>query len=79
MIEPPRLPDDNPDYVFECEQALDRALSDLSNAAIQIGWHDAAVDAALRRLIQNRVFGPIDGDHRELPWAPDRLPSAKLN
>lgn len=60
MIDPPHLPDDHPDYGFECEQALDRAINDIGDAAVAAGWHDAAVDAALLRIVRDLVFGRIE-------------------
>lgn len=65
MIQPPALPEDHPDYVFECEQALVGALNELGDAAVGAGWHDAAVDAALLRLIRDRVFGRINDSDRD--------------
>lgn len=65
MIQPPALPEDHPDYVFECEQALAGAFNELGDAAVDAGWHDAAVDAALLRLIRDRVFGRIDVSDRD--------------
>lgn len=65
MIQPPSLPENHPDYVFECEQALASALNALGDAAVDAGWHDAAVDAALLRLIRDRVFGRIDNCDRD--------------
>lgn len=72
MIQPPALPEDHPDYVFECEQALAGALNKLGDAAVDAGWHDAAVDAALLRLIRDRVFGHIDDSDRDAPQNRDR-------
>lgn len=62
MIQPPHLLDDHPDYAFECEQALDQAINDIGDAAVAAGWHDAAVDAALLRIVRDRVFGRIEAE-----------------
>lgn len=60
MTEPPHLPEDHPDYGFECEQALEQLVNDIGDQAVAAGWHDAAVDAALLRIIRERVFGRIE-------------------
>jgi len=74
MIEPPQLFDDHPDYAFECEQALERAVNEIGDAAISAGWNDAAVDAALLKIIRERVFGRLV---EALPAAPPLIGTSR--
>jgi hypothetical protein len=60
MVKPPHLPPYHSEYAFECEQALEAIINEIGDNAVIAGWHEAAVDAALLRIVRERVFGRID-------------------
>ncbi|KHJ52998.1 hypothetical protein LA66_20470 [Aureimonas altamirensis] len=54
MTSPPRLAPDHPDYVLECEKAMDFTFYEVGYLAEAAGWTPDAVDAAMLNLAKNR-------------------------
>lgn len=56
MIRQPRFNPDHPDYVLECEEAMEFALNEVGDLAEANGWTPEAVDAAMLNLAENRYM-----------------------
>jgi len=54
MTRPPRLNPDHPNYVLECEKAMDFTFYEVGYLAEAAGWTPEAVDAAMLSLAKNR-------------------------
>ncbi|WP_062227658.1 hypothetical protein [Aureimonas frigidaquae] len=54
MTSPSRLKPNHPDYVLECEKAMDFAFYEVGYLAEAAGWTPEAVDAAMLSLAKNR-------------------------
>lgn len=54
MIRPPRLVSDDPGYVMECEEAMEFALNEIGDTAVDAGWSEDVVEEAHLRLAENR-------------------------
>ena len=52
----PRFPADHPDYVLECEEAMEIALNQVGDAAESAGWTQEAVETAMLSLAENRYM-----------------------
>jgi hypothetical protein len=46
---------DEPEYDFECQQALELAVLDLVDQAEQAGWHSQSVLKALAEIVGNQM------------------------
>lgn len=62
MIRPPCLPADDPDYDIQCEEALDFAINEVGDAAIEAGWSEEAVEAAMMRIAESRYMARISDE-----------------
>lgn len=65
MIRPPRFKPDHPDYVMECEEAMEFALNEVGDAAEAVGWGQEAVEAAMLSLAENRYMARRANDVTE--------------
>lgn len=54
MTSPPRFKPDHPDYVLECEKAMDFTFYEVGYLAEAAGWTPEAVDAAMLSLARKR-------------------------
>jgi hypothetical protein len=54
MTRPPRLSSNHPDYVRECEKAMDFSFCEVGYLAEAAGWTPEAVDAAMLSLARKR-------------------------
>jgi hypothetical protein len=55
----PSLPPGDPDRALELEAFLEVSLQALADEAVEAGWSDAEVDAALMGLVRARLLQRI--------------------
>jgi len=57
VIDPPKRPTYHPDRHLDCQMAMEDALRDLADAAVEAGWEPDEVRAALLELADNWRLG----------------------
>ncbi|WLR90954.1 hypothetical protein [Shinella zoogloeoides] len=55
ILAPRHLPD-HPDYNLDCQEALDLAVRDLVDQAVQKGWSTREVLRALKSVAENQAL-----------------------
>lgn len=63
---------DEPEYDFECQQALELAVLDLIDQAEQAGWQSQSVHKALAEIVGNQMV--VDEIHADLAGESHRSP-----
>ena len=71
----PRLPPGDPDRAFQLEDFLEIGLQGLADEAVEAGWNDDEVDAALLGLVRARLLQRIAHAAAEVAMAGARLAS----
>ncbi|MBN9034226.1 MAG: hypothetical protein BGO05_12125 [Rhizobiales bacterium 63-7] len=56
MVKPPDIPEDHPDRMLACEQAMEPVFLDVMAAAMASGWIDIEVVTAINTLADNYML-----------------------